>query len=55
MNDHVISISQTPTHQIHKKKKNPKNMARTQNLGLNCMNACKWRDLGCLLSDLSMM
>ena len=44
MHEHVIAISETPTHKFHKNLKNPKNFPKTQNLGLKRMNACRKRD-----------
>ena len=45
MHEHITLKQQNPTQQFHKNLKNSKKFPKkkTQNLGLNCMNACKWK------------
>ena len=52
MHDHISSNSQSPTQKFQEKLKNPKNFENPQNLGLECMNAWRMKDLGHLPSDL---
>ena len=51
MHDHIASIKQHPTQKIHKNLKNSKIFQKPQNLGLNCMNAWRMKDLEHLPED----
>ena len=47
MHKHKSPNQHNPTQKISQKKKKtqkPQKFSKTQNLGLKCMNACKWRD-----------
>ena len=43
MHDHITLKQQHPTQNFHKNLKNPKKFQKPQNLGLKCMDTCKWR------------
>ena len=45
MQEHIMTISQSPTQKFQEKLKNPKNFENPQNLGLKYMNAWKGRIL----------
>ena len=55
MHEHTLPKQHNPTQKFHKNLKNPKMFQKTQNLGLKCMNAWKWRDLEHLPRDLSLI